>query len=533
MSPTNNLGETSISDEEYHIYVKEKLEDFAEKFVGNDFVKYNSEKIINDAVWGTHRFQTHELSIISLPILQRLRQIRQMGFVTYVYPSAIHTRFEHTLGTTILASKLFDYVFSKQSGLLGKPSDINNIRMAALFHDIGHGMFSHTSEEIYGCMLDKLIKTEFPDGTVNPKPHEFLAYLLLRTTAFKKFFKWLSTTYAIIIDHEEISNYIVGKASNESMRYKVSFVNGSFDADKLDYIYRDSKFSGIPLLLDLDRLMHEISISDFGDEYPDESVKDLTIGLSGVSSLEQIVFNKMMLFATIYHHQKVKACDCMFKSFFEYVRKNKIEIIFGKDSDGNDRKLKFDNPIDFLWFTDIDFIAEGARTSDPEIHRLIHNIVYRRPLKRALVISRKTIDANSSDMNNFNKLLYTKHNKRDIELRWRELAKKIWEDAGKPCSEHDVWIDLPNPPSFKEAAATHVRTDRTDVNKGLRKLEEFFPTNQWTDQYKAHKLKGHVFAPEEHLEAIAASAQKIFSSEYGINFKPEALTFAKNSKANN
>lgn len=493
-----------------------QIEEFAKLFLGGNesFPLFNSEKIINDSVWGTHKFSPLELTIISLPIVQRLRQVRQMGFVNYVYPSAIHTRFEHSLGTAILSKKLFDAAKKEGERYLNE-NDLEKIRVAALLHDIGHCLYSHTSEEIYGHLMKDLIEDEGLDA--DPKPHEFFAYCLLKTDAFRVFFRFISNKYKTNINPEEISNYIIGAALSESDRYKVSFINGSFDADKLDYIYRDSRFSGLPLLLDLDRLMHEIAISGFKfEQSPD--VKDLTIGISGVSCLEQIIFNKMLLFSTIYHHQKVKACDCMFKGVFEYLLENRINLSF------RDKTLSFSKPTDFLWFTDTEFMAEGVRSNDEEVHRMIHDILYRRPLKRALVISRKTIDKGD-----LGQLLSTGANKKERHAELRELAKNIWENAGKPCSKHSVWIDIPSPPSFKEATTTYVRTDKAHSDNDLRPLTEFFPTTEWTHQYNTHKLRGHVFCPDQCRSQIAKSAKEVFEIEKGITFKPEALSFCKNT----
>ncbi len=497
--------------------VRASIEEFAEKFVGQHYSEFDSDKIINDAVWGTHKFNPFELSLISLPIVQRLRQIRQMGFVNYVYPSAIHTRFEHSLGTAIIAQKLFDYSCKKGESFLSE-KDLHHIRAAAILHDIGHGIFSHCSEELYGNSLRGMIDEEFEDKNADPKPHEFIAYLLIKSKPFRDFFGFLSSRYRMEINPQTVANYIVGLPDAEDQRFKVSFINGSFDADKLDYIYRDSRFSGIPLLLDLDRLMHEIAISDlssFGGSNNGDTIKDLTIGISGVSSVEQIVFNKMLLFSTIYHHQKVKACDCMFQGIFEYLAENKISIKI------RDKELTFDNPIDFLWITDTDLVAEGARTVDEELHRLIHNILYRRLLKRAVVISRKTIEGDPGP------LLSTNFNRAESRIYLRNLSRKIWKDAGEPCSIHDVWIDIPSPPSFKEANSTYVRTNRTDPDQDLKQLSDMFPSHQWTEQYNQHKLKGHVFCPEGSIDRIAASARKVFEQE-GIVLKEEAFKACKN-----
>jgi HD superfamily phosphohydrolase len=496
--------------------LKGDIELFADRFVGGSFSPFSSEKIINDAVWGTQRFRPHELSVISLPIVQRLRQITQMGFVRYVYPSALHTRFEHTLGTAIVAERLFQYARKDGEAFLDE-ADLRHVRLAALLHDVGHCMFSHTSEDVYGHLVDEAITEEFGDENVDPKPHEFFAYLIVKTEAFGRFFRELSNHYRMSLERDVVADYIVGRATSEEHRFKVSLINGPFDADKLDYIYRDSKFSGIPLQMDLDRLFHEIRISDLSEEDDSDGqvVRDLTIGLSGVSCLEQIIFNKMLLSSLVYHHQKVKACDCMLKGVFEYLREHNLGLCF------RGTEKKFDCPSDYLWFTDLDILSEGQRTPDGELHDLIHNLLYRRVLRRAAVISRKTIAKGDTLQ-----LLRTDANRDERERAQRQLAKEIWERAGKPCSRHAVWVDMPSPPKFKEAATTFVRTDRDNTVQGHKPLTEFFPVSQWTEQYSFHKLKGHVFGPGEHVEAIAKATRDVFADR-GLVLNSDAFRFCK------
>lgn len=498
--------------------IKEDLEEFALEFVGDEkqFIYFNSGKIIHDAIWGTHFFEPYELSIISLPIFQRLRQVSQMGFVNYIYPSARHTRFEHSLGVTIVANKLFHYAKKERDSTLLDENDLRHIRIAGLLHDIGHGLFSHTSEEVYGYMFYELIEQEFEEDNVNPKPHEFLSYLLIKTDSFRKFFQWLQRKYRLTIDSDRIANIIIGLPQSEESRYKVSFINGSFDADKLDYFYRDSRFSGIPVQLDLDRLFNVMSISDLSKVSCDPSgvlIRDLTIGLSGVTCLEQIIFNKMILLSTIYHHQKVKACDCMFKGALEYIKEKGLEIHF------KNKSCKFINPIDFITLTDIDFFAEGSRTKEKLLHDLIHNILYRRILKRALVISKRTIEGD------LNQILSTRVNRHQKEQELREVARQITELAGNPCTPYEVWIDIPKAPSFKEAATTYVRTKKNNPNEDLQRLEEFFPLKQWEENYEIHKLKGHIFCPEHCLDKITKAAKEVFREKYNISFKGDAVVY--------
>ncbi len=382
-----------------------------------------------------------------------------MGFVNYVYPSAIHTRFEHSLGTATIADKLYGYVKKKkQSKDKLEKNDLMHLRLAAILHDIGHCMFSHTSEVLYEHMLIEAMDEEFGDSNVDPSAHEFLAYLLIKKTkAFDVFFGWLSDKYKKTINKDTIANYIVGKVNNEAERFKASFINGPFDADKLDYLYRDSIFSGIPVQLDLDRLYYEIAISKLPDESGLE-IYDLTIGMGGVSSLEQILFNKMMLTSAIYHHQKVKTFDCMYKGVIEYLVENNIHLQF------RGRTINFKSPLDFLLLTDIDLLSYGLIVKDKFAHDLIHNILYRRPLKRALIISSDTIEGDTIE------LLSTKFNLAKKEGKFRILSEQICKQAGNPCSKHEVWIDMPSPPDFQAVSPAFVRTNKMEYDKELKML---------------------------------------------------------------
>ena len=112
---------------------------------------------IRDPLYGFIHVNPWELDIINSPAFQRLRRIRQLGLTDMVYPSANHTRFEHSLGVMHLATQFYDKIIEKNHGLLeengytttGLNIDRQLVRLAALLHDIGHGPFSHGSEDLF------------------------------------------------------------------------------------------------------------------------------------------------------------------------------------------------------------------------------------------------------------------------------------------------------------------------------------------------------------------------------------------------
>jgi len=106
------------------------------------------------------------------------------------------------------------------------------------------------------------------------------------------------------------------------------------------------------------------------------------MSINGITALEQIIFSKMVLFSSLYQHHKVRACDCMMKAIFEHCRVNNRKI----------GGYALNKSTDFLWLTDDRLYAEADRLkkTDP-LHSLIHDLKYRRLLKRALTISKATV----------------------------------------------------------------------------------------------------------------------------------------------
>jgi HD superfamily phosphohydrolase len=218
-----------------------EIQDFCSRYVPDEEIeKKNKGKIIHDTTWKTNHFEPYEIEIINSPLFQRLRYINQMGFVDYVYPSARHSRFEHSLGVTVLAGKMIDAVKQNSTRQSGKPSELlsddvrKSIRMSALLHDVGHCLYSHTSELVYGPELKKLIKYRFPEGN-KPSPHEFLSYLIVTSESFRNYFKKILSAYQIKIDIDDVALRIVGHISGDNAlnEYSTNFIAGPLDADKL------------------------------------------------------------------------------------------------------------------------------------------------------------------------------------------------------------------------------------------------------------------------------------------------------------
>jgi len=491
--------------------VKTKIESFLEVYLAGATTEVRAPKAIHDSLWGTHLFQPHEIALLNTPLLQRLRQIHQTSLAYFTFPSATHTRFEHTIGVVNQCDKLFEALRKKYSGgALFNEEDLLNVRLSALLHDCGHSAFSHASEEVYRFCDDM----QYLCGSAGPykgkNAHEILASLIVSSEQFEKFLLQLEKKYNFKCDRNLIAEIIVGKSPSRENKYLTQIINGPFDADKLDYIYRDGHFSGLPLKVDLDRLWYAVEQTFKDDD------RILIVNFGGASPLEQILFCKIVLFSTIYHHHKVRAADCMLKSIVEYVRNKNIEISI------NDTKLTLNEATDFLWLTDDAVFAQAYLIKDRELHRLIHNLLYRRLFKRALTICKDTIkDSDKSlgyqDLQKLTQRLPESHR------QLRELARQIWETAAKPCLPEEIWVDLPHFPPTHEADETFVSypSGKSGENQGdpeLRRLTSVFPAAQWVDLYVKNKWKGHVFCPPDCQAAVSVAARSVIEAEYGLQF---------------
>ena len=471
---------------------KKGIEDFVLEFVGNK--RYRSRfpeksKIIHDPLWGTIRLEPWEVALLDLPLFQRLRQIHQTSLVSYVFPGCSHTRFEHTLGVIQQAQKLIDAVNKQYRSDEQKFASgaIGNIRLAALFHDCCHSCFSHISEDLYESCPDM---TAFYDSGEFPMchPHEAFSALILKSDVMKDYLRQIEEHYDIHLDADIAADMIVGKPANGDKKkfYETQVINGPFDADKLDYIFRDAHYSGIPVGLDLDRLWSSCMV-----EKTETGEHVLTLHQASVAPLEQILFSKINLFSIVYQHPKVRAAEKMFQAIIEDAKKRPMETCFKVAG----RTLNLNRSIDYLWLTDEVFFSEALhREQNDPLHRKLHDIRYRRLLVRALTISHDTV---SEDCRRGGFLQLKKLNQRnpDTYRAKRDVAKDIINAAGlqDKLDMGDVWVDLPSDPSFGEVDRTFVLT----ASKQLRKVSEFFPINYWRELYQKFKWRGHVFCPLE------------------------------------
>ncbi|WP_457555143.1 HD domain-containing protein [Candidatus Pyrohabitans sp.] len=228
-------------------------------------------KVIRDPIHGDIFLSGLELRIIDTPEFQRLRRIKQLGMSYLVYPSANHTRFEHSLGALHLAGRL-----ASRLGLSGEETAL--VRFAALLHDLGHGPLSHTSEEL----LARYLSTS----------HESITAETIKSSGIAEKLDEGG------IDSTRVVEIISGEAG-----YLSRMVSGEFDIDRMDYLVRDAHHTGVGYgIIDLDRLINTIEVRE----------NTLLVNERGLRAVEGLLVARFLMIPTVYLHHASRIADAMF-----------------------------------------------------------------------------------------------------------------------------------------------------------------------------------------------------------------------------
>lgn len=223
------------------------------------------KKFIRDSVYGDINLNDFEVRIMDMPQFQRLRRIKQLGLISLIYPGATHTRFEHSIGTMNLGSKL-----SEELGL--EKDEIELIRTSALLHDIGHGPFSHVSE-----------------GVLSVPHEEFTKYVVTQTSMRDL----LEEKY----DVNEIVDIVNGKG------YLGPIVSGELDVDRMDYLLRDSHNTGVAYgIIDYERIISNLKLED-----------GLILDIKGVQAAEGALVSRYFMYPSVYQHHTTRIVNSMFR----------------------------------------------------------------------------------------------------------------------------------------------------------------------------------------------------------------------------
>lgn len=206
-----------------------------------------------------------ERAIISEPAFQRLRRIRQLAWTDRVYPGAMHTRFEHSLGVMHTATLMYDTIRERSREILesefmynsaGLDRDRQLVRLAALLHDVGHGPFSHASEDL-------LPPSEVAEARYT---HEQYSAAIVRLQLRDVIDNHPHNNANYGFKADDVASLLEGSSKARQALFWRDLIDGQLDADRMDYLLRDSYHVGVQYgQFDLNRLIQTIEAIS-GDE---------------------------------------------------------------------------------------------------------------------------------------------------------------------------------------------------------------------------------------------------------------------------
>jgi HD superfamily phosphohydrolase len=549
----------AVVTERLDSFLREKHPEFFGKDARRPFLELKPQKVIHDSIWGTFSFLWRELAILDTPLIQKLRDIHQIGLAYQVYPSARHSRLEHSLGVLVMASRIFDSLAVKHRGqvrdavkaVFGETDDgqvtkrveqlRQELRIAALLHDAGHSLHSHASERVFSKLkvLTEAVE-ELSDFAGKRKgAGEVLSFCFTLTPCLGE---WLRRADSKLrkdtgtgvsagpLDMENVALMIVGRSKHPFLQFLGDIISSDIDADKLDYLLRDSVFAGLPLRYDVDMYLYSAQLDPDVIEDGEGALEKLYNALGAAQPerraptdpskcsfydayrlclpkramhvLEQIVICKMMLFTYVYHHPKVRAAEGL------------LEKMLGRRVKRMKERGRTEWEI-LEWFlqaSDADLRAAAGDIEDTRLNEIAYRLVNR-------LLPREIFRLSASETTGPQKALLSKFLKdvRDKdkgpslvrrleeqigeELRKREAFKHLdWEEA---MVEAGMWLDVPKAPKFEETQKVV-----SNIGGGGDQASAMFPVHAWQHAYTNYRSYARIYAYSQHVEVAKECAKE-------------------------
>jgi len=404
---------------------------------------------IKDPVYGYIRLTEIERNVIDTLAVQRLRRIRQLAGAEYVYPAANHTRFEHVLGAMYLAGVVAENIPTELSA-----DEKQEVRLAALLHDVGHAPFSHLFEPFLLKYLGR--------------NHEDMSTWIIANSSLSGVIEEQG------FDAKELSNLAVGKASKQGKRFLGQIISSSFDVDKMDFVVRDSYHTGAGYgSVDVFRLIYTMDILD----------GNLAVDITALPTLESLILARLESFRAIYFHRACRAVQMMMLKALDAAKED-LEILNVKTPD---EYLEWD-----------DYTVWSKLLLNPKSRQIIRELSERRLLKCAYERTFFVKDELVSSV-------FTNEN---VRLK---LEEDIAAKAKIPLS--DIGIDVPSLPSVPY----HYAMDMGPIDIPIfsrNRLGEKVPQkitelSKVVDDLRLFMNIIRVYTKEEYRERVTEAAIKV------------------------
>ena len=265
-------------------------------------------KVINDAIHGQFKLEGVVQDLLSTPEMNKLSHIKQLGLAHLVFPGSHHTRFEHSLGASHIAGRMAD-------SLSLEDIDTDTLRAAAMLHDVGHGPYSHTLEHILadrggvdhmevtkGIILGEYDVVVDGEGE-SIDERESIPVILEDNGLDPKLVSSLITGPDASGTERSLLSWAEGKEDFSGEDNSLAkLVHGPVDCDQLDYLLRDSHFTGVKHgVVDHNRLIECLQVQG----------GDIVVEQGGLSALEGMLVARGLMYSAVYFHRVTRVTEVM------------------------------------------------------------------------------------------------------------------------------------------------------------------------------------------------------------------------------
>ena len=361
---------------------------------------------IRDSLYDRIALRRREVAILGTPEFLRLDGVKQLGFVSRVWPGAKHSRFEHSLGVLALTRRALAALrpgldTARPAGIRASATDLDALAAAALLHDIGHYPFSHAIEELGPPVLR----------------HEEVGRAIIEGGAVADV---LEREWGL--DPERVANLIEPRGPlPPADAVLVRLLSGTLDMDKLDYLPRDAKACNVPYgRVDTPRLLDALAIAEV------EGEPRIVVGEKGISALHSLINARQEMFDNVYWHHTNRACMAML------LRAVQDALLTGAVG-----------PAQLTRHDDASLLALLGGDGMPASTRaLVTMLRLRQVHKRAIEISARAGEI----YERLAALYYAPAERRALELA---LTAELAVAAGRSIDDYEILIDLPKPERWK------------------------------------------------------------------------------------
>ena len=358
-----------------------------------DIINKGFTHSVKDPLWGNVPFTSSLKAILDTKTVEKLSRIKQTGPSYHIYPGAVHTRLNHSIGVYHLGRKLIESIARKSEELPLTETGIYSFLAACLLHDIGHFPYAHS--------LKELALREHEEIAASLITHDAELNAAIAAAGADP------VMTAAIIDKDTLT------ADDETLIYR-SVLSGALDPDKLDYLSRDAFFAGIPYgRQDTDFILSSISLQG----------GRLAIDKAAVSSLEQVLFSKYMMYKNLYWHKGVRSATAMIKKALLTALRDKV--------------ITYD---DLYLKDDYEFLAMAESKPDYGPFRLIRDAEHGRLLERKAYAPYAELNARKA---------LKLEDRYKLENRMHRILKRELAEL----QNYEVIIDIPEPINFE----THIQ----------------------------------------------------------------------------